>query len=83
MLTIDCILSSFRGDVFQVLCEESETVGAAAYQSDVTDRLQLLAETSTAVQLLIKARFFNCWKNRFAGQSSFVLPSCVFWCLLL
>ena len=51
----------------ETITAEIGDIAETTYEVDVEDRLRLLDETAKAVELLVKARYFQCWRNQHAG----------------
>ena len=60
--------------VAETIAEEMSDIAETTYE-DVEERLRVLEERGRAVELLVKARYLQCWRNQHAGLSTLlVLP---------
>ncbi|KAI0211053.1 Germinal-center associated nuclear protein [Lamellibrachia satsuma] len=63
-----CTASLVDQLVAETITAEIGDIAETTYEVDVEDRLRLLDETAKAVELLVKARYFQCWRNQHAGR---------------
>ena len=51
----------------EVLQEEIDDVAEEVFESDVTARLEEMAQNARAVERMIQAKYLRKWKNKYAG----------------
>ena len=54
----------------ETIAEEISDIAETTYEVDVEERLRVLEEREKAVELLVKARYLQCWRNQHAGRST-------------